>query len=100
MPMTDASVARVYNAAYEEVMNLLSWQTPARSRVCHPIGQLLGNMVDNGRWNGILSSATRAYFLWIEEDGKQAEVHISSLFFVGVPNFSRALAFVHSLACQ
>jgi hypothetical protein len=38
--------------------------------MCHLIGQLLGYMVENGRRCGVLSSALRAYFLWIEGDGE------------------------------
>jgi hypothetical protein len=100
MPMTDGAVCEAYNAAYEAVINQQTGRTPAWSRVCHPIGQLLGYMVENGRRYGVLSSATRAYFLWIEGDGQVADVHISNPWFVGEPNFLRAWAYVHYLACQ
>jgi hypothetical protein len=83
MPMTDAAVVEAYNAAYTAVMIQQSGRTPAWSRVCHPIGQLLGYMVENGRRYGVLSSATRAYFLWIEGDGESAKVRISTPWFVG-----------------
>jgi hypothetical protein len=100
IPMTDADVVVAYNAAYEKDINQQSGRSPAWSRVCHPIGQLLGYMVENGRRYGVLSSATRAYFLWIEGDGQVAQVRISTPWFVGEPNFLRAWAFVHSMACQ
>jgi len=100
MPMTDTAVVEAYNAAYEEVIIQQGGRTPAWSRVCHPIGQLLGYMVENGRRYGVLSSATRAYFLWIKGEGQAAEVRISTPWFVGEPNFLRAWAFVHSMACQ
>jgi hypothetical protein len=99
-PMTDADVVEAYNAAYQEVIIQQSWRTSAWSCVCHPIGQLLGYMVENGRRYRVLSSARRSYFLWIEGEGREAEVHISTPWFVGEPNFLRAWAFVHSMACR
>ena len=100
MPMTADRVAEVYNTAYEEVINQRMGRTAGWSRVCHPIGQLLGYMVENGRRYGVLSSATRAYFVSIKGDGVQAKVCISAPWFVGEPNFLRAWAFMHSLAIQ
>ena len=100
VPMTDVSVVETYNTAYHDVIILRSGRTPAWSRVCHPIGQLLGYMVENGRRYGVLSSATRAYFLFIEGDGEKAQVRISSPWFIGEPNFLRAWAFVHHASCQ
>ncbi|CAB9509550.1 expressed unknown protein [Seminavis robusta] len=41
-------------------------------------------MVENGRRYGVLSSATRAYFLFIEGDGEKAQVRISSPWFIVV----------------
>jgi hypothetical protein len=53
MPMTDAAVVEAYNAAYSEVILIEgSGRSPALSYVCHPIGQLLGYMVENGRRYG------------------------------------------------
>jgi hypothetical protein len=100
MPMTDAAVVEAYNAACKEVVIQQSGRSPACSCVCHTIGQLLGYMVENGRRYGVLSSATRAYFLWIEGDGQVAEVRISTPWFLGEPDFLRAWFFVHSMACQ
>lgn len=100
LPMTAAGVVDMYNAAYQAVILHRLGRTNQWSRVCHPIAQLLGYMVENGRRYGVLSSATRAYFVWIEGDGEQAEVHISDAWFVGEPNFLRAWAYMHSLASQ
>ena len=100
VPMTDISVVETYNTAYHDFITLQSGRTPAWSRVCHPIGQLLEYMVENGRRYEVLSSATRAYFLCIEGDGQGAQVRISSPWFVGEPNFLRAWAFVHHASCQ
>jgi hypothetical protein len=100
LPMTDADVVEAYNTAYKEVIIQQSGRSPAWSRVCHPIGQLLGYMVENGQRYGVLSSATRAYFLWIEGDGESAVVRISTPWFVGERDFLRAWAFVHYMACQ
>jgi hypothetical protein len=98
--MTDAAVVKAYNAAYKAVITDRGGRSPAWSRVCHPIGQLLGYMVENGRRYGVLTSATRAYFLWIEGDGELAEVRISTPWFVDERDFLREWAFVHSMACQ
>jgi len=100
LPMTDAAVVEAYNGAYEDVINQQGGRSSTWSRVCHPIGQLLGYMAENGRRYGVLSSVTRAYFLWIEGDGQEAEVRISTPWFVGEHNFLRAWAFVHYMACQ
>jgi len=100
MPMMAAGVVEVYNAAYEAVMNQRNGRTAGWSRVCHPIGQLLGYMIENGRRYGVLSSATRAYFVCIQGDGQAARVRISNAWFVGEPDFLRAWAYIHSLACQ
>jgi hypothetical protein len=51
LPTTDAAVVKAYN----EVIIQQSGRSPAWSRVCHPIGQLLGYMVENGRRYGVLS---------------------------------------------
>ena len=98
--MTDDSVVETYNSAYHHVIAQEGERTPAWSRVCHPIGQLLGYMVENGRRCGVLSSATRAYFVFIKGNGENAHVQISTPWFVGEPNFLRAWAFVHHAACQ
>ena len=71
LPMTAAGVVESYNSAYDQVINQRIGRTKAWSRVCHPIGQLLGYMVENGRRYGVLSSATRAYFFsGLKEMGK------------------------------
>jgi hypothetical protein len=100
LPMTDVAVVAAYNSAYKEVIIDRGGRTSTWSRVCHPVGQLIGYMVENGRRYGVLSSATRAYFLFLEGDGADAKVHISNPWFVGEPNFLRAWAYVHYMACQ
>jgi hypothetical protein len=90
--MAGSDVVEAYNEAYQHVMVERVGRTPAWSRVCHLIGQLLGYMVENGRRYGVLSSATRAYFLYIEGDGLAATVRISNPWFVGAPNFLREWA--------
>lgn len=100
LPMTAGGVATAYNNSYSHVMKERGGRSALGARVCHPIGQVLGYMVENGRRYGVLSSATRAYFITIEGSGSDARVYISDAFFVGQPNFLRAWACVQSLACQ
>ncbi|KAG7353400.1 hypothetical protein IV203_002755 [Nitzschia inconspicua] len=100
LPMTAEGVANSYNRAYNEVMIERGGRSPLWARVCHPIGQLLGYMVENGRRYGALASATRAYFVTIQGSGSDARVGISDPFFVGQHNFLRAWACIQSLACE
>eukprot|EP00978_Attheya_sp_CCMP212_P040444 scaffold220909_cov60-Attheya_sp.AAC.2 len=100
LPIAADGVATAYNDAYNEVIKERGGRSPLWARVCHPLGQLLGYMVENGRRYGALSSATRAYFITIDGSGLDARVYISDAFLVGQPNFLRAWAFIQSLACQ
>lgn len=100
LPMTSMAVVAAYNRAYQDVVINRIGRTTEWSRICHPIGQLLGYMVENGRRYGVLSSATRSYFVFIEGDGPNAIIRISNPIFVGEPNFLRAWAYVHDSACQ
>ena len=100
LPMTADDVANFYNRAYKEVTMERKGRSSLWARVCHPIGQLLGYMVENGRRYGALASATRAYFVTIQGSGSNARVGISDPFFVGQHNFLRAWACIQSLACE
>jgi hypothetical protein len=100
LPMTGIDVSNAYNDAYNNVYTLRGGRTTSWSNVCHPIGQLLGYMVENGRRYGALSSGTRTYFLYISGNGQGAQVHISDAWFIGQANFLRAWAYVHALGCQ
>jgi hypothetical protein len=64
------------------------------SRVCHPIGQLAGYMVDNKVRYGVLTSGTKTYFLFL--DGE--DLHITSAWFIGQSNYLRAWAYFASQA--
>ena len=100
LPMSAATIATSYNKAFRTVIIEQGGRSSTLSRVCHPIGQILGYMAENGRRYGVLSCATRSYFLKIEGQGADARVFISDPFFVGQNNFLRAWAFAHSLAHQ
>jgi len=100
MPLSADAVALAYNEAYHAVITERGGRSATWARVCHPIGQLLGYMAENGRRYGVLSSATRAYFLTIQGNGADARVYISSAFLVGQQNFLRAWACAHALACE
>ncbi|KAG7368279.1 hypothetical protein IV203_031022 [Nitzschia inconspicua] len=100
MPVSADAVAAAYNQAYHTLITERGGQSSMWARVCHPIGQVLGYMADNGRRCGVLSSATRSYFLAIQSNGHDARVYISNAFLVGQPNFLRAWAYAHSLSCE
>jgi hypothetical protein len=65
------------------------------SRVCHPIGRLVGYMFDNKVRYGVLSSGTKTYFLLASE----SDVHISPAWLIGQKNYLRAWDF-SSQACS
>lgn len=101
LPMTAASVCDAYNAAYTAVYHGQNGRTKEWSRVCHPIGQLLGYMVDNSKRYGILSSGTRTYFLKIvQHEGGNEVVQISDAMFVGQKGYLKAWVYVDQLHCN
>jgi hypothetical protein len=63
LPMTAGQVGTIYNQGYQDVYSTRLGIRDGWSRTCHPIGQLLGYMIDNGKRCGVLSSGTRSYFL-------------------------------------
>ena len=102
LPMTANGVASAYCKAYQTVIAGERGPRcpPEWARVCHPLGQLLGYLAENGCRYGALSSATRTYFVTIQGYGADALVYISNAFFVGQANFLRAWAYIDSLASQ
>ena len=70
------------------------------SRVCHPIGQLVGYMVDNKTPYGILTSGTKTYFLFllVEEDDVDRQLQITPAWFIGQENYLKAWAYFYKMA--
>lgn len=98
LPMTARSVCDAYNTAYLAVYEEQAGHTKEWSRVCHPIGQLLGYLVDNKKRIGVLSSGTRSYFFKISQDKNGDEVvQISDPMFVGQKGYLKAWVYVHWL---
>ena len=100
LPMTANGVACAYCKAYQTAIAERGLRCSEWARLCHPVGQLLGYMVENGCRYGALSSATRTYFVTIQGHGADALVYISDAFFVGQTDFLRAWAYIDSLASQ
>jgi hypothetical protein len=101
LPMSAVDVCRAYNDAFKSVLQEEERggiANNAWSRVRHPIGQLLGYMVDSDKRHGILSSGTRSYFLRIIQNGQGKEtVQISDAVFVGQKNYLKAWVYIHQL---
>ena len=91
---TALEVVNKYKLAYDEVIEQEKKRTIHWSLICHPIGQLLGYMVDSECRYGALTSATRTYFVQIKGNEQEAEVRISKPFFPGEINYLRAWAYL------
>ena len=100
LPMSAANVCKTYNNAYQAVCMQGNDRTDGWSRVCHPLGQLLGYMADNSRRFGVLSSGTRSYFVRIRkrDDNDEEVVEISDAMFIGQENYLKAWLYIHRLA--
>jgi hypothetical protein len=98
LPMTAALCVSRYEAAYNE-METHSIRTTHWSNIAHPLGQLLGYMVDNTCRYGALTSATRTYFIYISDGNTGKKVMITDAWCVGQYNYLRAWAYVHHLGC-
>lgn len=100
LPMTAGTVVRQYNDAFNNRNNDPSpRQIRAWSHVGHPTSQLVGYMILNSCRFGLLTSATRTYFVHIYRSGNGEDVvTISNAWFVGQPNYLRAIAAFYHLA--
>jgi hypothetical protein len=100
LPPNAGALVEKYKSAYNEVVVQRQERTLHWARICHPIGQLLGYMVDNASRYGALTSATRTYFVKIEGQDEDATVYVSRAYFPGEKCYLRAWAYVHSLGQQ
>jgi hypothetical protein len=98
--VTASKIVEKYQLAYKEVIIERKNRTRHWSNICHPIGQLLGYMVDNSCRYGALTSATRTYFFQITGHGREATIHVTEPYFPGEQNYIRAWGYVHSLGHQ
>jgi hypothetical protein len=108
LPTTAALCVEKYTSAYNWLKKYEEWTTEL-ANIAHPIGQLLGYMVDNTCRFGALTSGTRTYFIYISDDDVNAsddneyigkKVMITDAWFVGQHNYLRAWAYVHNLGCN
>jgi hypothetical protein len=100
LPITAGALVEKYKSAYNKAVVQRQERTLHWARICHPIGQLLGYMVDNSCRYGALTSATRTYFVKIEGQDEDAMVYVSRAYFPGEKGYLRAWAYVHSLGQQ
>ena len=98
--MTAAAVVQQYNDAFANRSPAPSDnQIRAWSHVGHPMSQLAGYMILNRCRFGLLTSATRTYFVHIKEDQRGDDfVLVSDAWFIGQPNYLRAIAAFYHLA--
>jgi hypothetical protein len=104
LPMDAVSVKQGYEEAYNDVLiNHRTGQTTnlCWSHVSHPIGQLLGYMVETCHQYGALSSGIRTYFLCICSDGNDAQVvEISDAWYVGPADYIQVRVYLHKLSSE
>lgn len=100
LPNNGKTLVMKYETSYRTVVTEKGVRTKEWSHIGHPLAQLLGYMVVNGRRYGALTSATRTYFVLISGMGDNAKANVSDPYFVGEVNYLRAWAFIHSLGSQ
>ena len=102
LPMSAAEVVHQYSHAFvaedpsEE--HVRAW-----SHVGHPVSQLVGYLILNQCRFGLLTSATRTYFVYIDhhqESDNEDTVRISDAWFIGQQGYLRALSAFYDLACN
>lgn len=102
LPMDAGEIVRQYNDAFaSKDQNPTAEQVRAWSHVGHPVSQLVGYMVLNRCRYGMLTSATRTYFVHIDtQQGGEDIVLISNAWYIGQPGYLRVIATVYKLACS
>lgn len=97
LPMKAADLVQQYNNAFAN-----GSPNPSDDQirhVGHPISQLVGYMILNRCRFGLLTSATRTYFVRIPENQHGDDfVFVSNAWFIGQPNYLRAIAAFYQLA--
>jgi hypothetical protein len=107
LPMSTRDILQRYNSGQavntgEQTVE----QKRDKQRVCDPLGQLFRYMGMNGARYGALTSATRTYFCFFDDDLEAVaanqkvagKVYVSDAWFIGQQNYLRAWAYVWSLA--
>jgi hypothetical protein len=94
IPNEFSSLESVYNAA---VSHRMETESPARpqgwSQLCHPLGQLLAYMVDNGVRFGALCSASKTFFIFLEgQNNEIGLVRITEAYITAQRDFLKAWA--------
>jgi hypothetical protein len=71
------------------------YRTKEWSNIAHPVGQLFGYMGANQSRYGVLSSGTRTYFMYVNDEGSPL---ISDAWLVGKVNYLRAWCYFFKIA--
>ena len=99
IPMESRDIVNQYN---EAIASSTGDPTPAQirawSHVGHPISQIIGYMILNRCRYGMLTSATRTYFLQIKNIDDTDVVNISDAWFIGQPGYLRAISAMYNLS--
>ena len=100
LPVGAVEVANSYNNGYATMLN-----NSCRSRewchVCHPLAQLFRQMKNNRIRFGVLTCATRTYFVYVQDTSptdRRPVVRVSKAHLVGENNYLRAWAYFADLA--
>jgi hypothetical protein len=100
LPIAAQNCVEAYNTAYDTKRRNTREQNPEWATIGHPLGQLIGYMVDNNRRYGALTSATKTYFICALNERENSQIVITDAWCVGQLNYLRAWAYVHSLGCS
>jgi len=99
LPMGAQDIVNQYNdAVASSSLDPTRAQILAWSHVGLPLSQLIGYMILNRCRYGMLTSATRTYFLYIDNVDDADIVRISDAWFIGQPGYLRAIAGMYDLA--
>lgn len=100
LPMAAGDVVQQYNDEFaNRSANPSEDQIRVWSHVGHPLSQLIGYMILNRCRFGLLTSATRTYFVRIlENQHREDVVFVSNAWFIGQRSYLRAIAAFYHLA--
>lgn len=100
LPMGAVEVATSYNYGYATMLDS-SLRSREWCHVCRPLAQLFRQMKNNSIRFGVLTCATRAYFVYVQDTSSvdtRPVVRVSKAHLVGENNYLRAWAYFADLA--
>ena len=100
LPLGATEIADAYNEGYK-TMTTQRFRSATWCHVCHPLAQLFRQMKNNSIRFGVLTSATRTYFVRVCDTSRTdttPRVYVSRSYLLGEQNYLRAWAHFAHLA--